>query len=303
MKSITIDIPPNIKKQIEELLWFNNTPSKFKIAINSNVTFLDIVLKQIMVQIGTDASILNTKCIVLCGPTGVGKTKFLNYLKSNYKIETINMDTMQIYNYISVGTGRTDLSNTKGSYVYGTYDPNKEFNIIDYLSDVFISIKKINSYGSIPLFEGASKSLLDIIMRIFSNVIIFGIKAVNDENIVSNITKRISKDFCYNSIKELSYHIIKGHINYDSPVLKKNWVVYNLIISSLTKKQLLNKQFIKNIDDNFINKLTKICVKYNIKLHKAQLKRLSKIKNIIWFTNDEKSIKKLEQKFIEFTKK
>ena len=302
MKSITINVSLKIKKQVEELLWINNTPKKFKFSINSNATFLDIILKQIMVEIGADASILNTKCIVLCGPTGVGKTMFLNYLKLNYNVETINMDTMQIYNYISVGTGRTNLASTKGSYLYGTYNPNKPFHILDYLSDVFISIKKINSHGSIPIFEGASKSLLNIIMRIFPNVIIFGIKAKNNENIVSNITKRISRDLCYNAIKELSYHIIKKNINYNSSVLKKNWVVYNLIISKLTKKQLLDPEFIKNINEKFIIKFTKTCVKYNIKLHKEQFKRLSKIKKIIWFKNNENSIKKLEKKLIKFIK-
>jgi tRNA A37 N6-isopentenylltransferase MiaA len=298
--NVPYDISISTKKKLEKLLWVDNIPKNIKII--EKTKNIDVVLKNIMLQIGATSDILNIKCVVLCGPTGVGKTKFLNHLKKNFNLETINMDTMQVYDYISVGTGRTNLQNTKGSYMYGIYNPNKEFHIINYLIDTFISIKNIIKNGKMPIFEGASKSLLDVIIRIFPNLIIFGIKAINNDNIVSNITKRISKEFMINAIKELSEYIIKKKINYNSPVLKKNWVVYNLIISSFSKKQLTNSNFIENISSNdCIDELTKKCVKYNIKLHKLQYKNLSKIKKIIWFSNDVKSIEKLNKKFIELT--
>ena len=47
--------------------------------------------------------------------------------------------------------------------------------------------------------------------------------------------------------------------------------------------------------------ITTMCVKANIKLHYQQLKNLLLFPNVIWFTNDEASVKILEDKYLELS--
>ena len=303
-KTLKLNVPDNVYNKVYNLLWLDRSPEKIKLTIN-NRPILDIVLTQIMLQLGADLTLLNTKCFVICGPTGVGKTKFINNLKEKYNVETINMDTMQVYSTISVGTGRTNLANTKGSHIYGTYNPNKEFHIVNYLVDVFKAVKQITENKNVPVFEGASKSILSVLMRIFPNLVIFGIKAVNDQNIVDNITKRISTEFVKDALIELSNALQNKQIKITSPVLTTNWVVYNLLITNFTSKELMSAKFKENIEmpENVkrIQSLTTKCVKANIRLHKQQIKNLLRIPNIIWFNNSVDSVKLLEKQYVKLS--
>jgi len=303
-KTLKLNVPDKVYNQVYNLLWLDRNPDNLKIVVH-NKPILDVVLRQIMLQLGADLTLLNTKCFVICGPTGVGKTKFINNLKEKYNVETINMDTMQVYSTISVGTGRTNLANTKGSHIYGTYDPNKEFHIVNYLEDVFKAVKQINANNNVPVFEGASKSILSVLMRIFPNLVIFGIKAVNEQNIVDNITKRISTEFVKDALIELSSALQNKQIKFASPVLTSNWVVYNLLITNFSSKELMSPNFKENIElpENVkrIESLTTKCVKANIRLHKQQIKNLLRMPNIIWFKNDIDSVKLLEKQYVKLS--
>ena len=169
-KKKIVSVPKEALPKISELLWLNRRPTKVNLILNDNTTVVDASLRDIMFQLGADSKLLQTQCFAICGPTAVGKTKFINALKEKYNIETINMDTMQVYSEISWGTGRTNLATTKGSHIYGVYNPNKEFHIIDYLIDVFKAVRSINAKGKTPVFEGASISLLTVLSHIFQNL-------------------------------------------------------------------------------------------------------------------------------------
>jgi hypothetical protein len=240
-KVMTLDVPNiSTQKDVYKLLWLDRNPNVSKIKLE-NIPLLNITLRNIMMMnFGASSDILDMKCFAICGPTAVGKTKFINHLKNKYNVEIVDMDTMQLYKGISVGTGRTNLADTKGSHIYGVYNPNIEFHIIDYLIDVFIAFRKIKNNGNIPIFEGASKSLLDVLMCIFPNLTVFGIKAKNKKNIIERVSLRISRDFVVNSILELSELLRNNEINYNSPVLLNNWVVYKILVSSLSKSELLD---------------------------------------------------------------
>jgi len=296
----TVSVPKEVLPQVSELLWLNRKPLKVKLVLNDDTTTLDTSLTQIMFQLGADNDLLQTRCFAICGPTAVGKTKFINALKDKYNVETINMDTMQVYGGISWGTGRTNLATTKGSHIYGVYNPNKEFHIIDYLIDVFKAVRTINANGNTPLFEGASKSLLSVISRIFPNLVIFGIRAVSDSNIIEKITKRISLELIKNAVTELAKEIQAKRIDPTSSVLRDNYMVYNLILTQFSRKELMDKTIKRRLDKDLsekVNALTINAVRENVRLHRNQLKNLLKFKQIIWFTNDDDSIKKLEKMY------
>ncbi len=49
------------------------------------------------------------KVIVICGPTGVGKTSVAIEIAGEFKSEIINADSMQIYRYMDIGTAKPTL--------------------------------------------------------------------------------------------------------------------------------------------------------------------------------------------------
>ena len=290
-------------------MWLDNRSLNFELKIETTENkSLNDILKEIMIKIGATEDILNTKCVAICGPTGVGKTKFINNIKTKFNSEVINMDTMQVYSGISIGSGRTNLANTRGSHLYGVYDPNTQFHILDYLSDVFKAIDKIKENKNKIIFEGASKSLLDVIRLIFPNLVIFGIEAINEGNISSNIKKRITPKIVKKAILELS-QLLKldsqpGGIKFDSPVLKNNPEVYNLILLKYTDEELkdinLDNKLINNINNktNKLTLLTEEIIEANINLHKKQYARLKEIDKIKWFKNDDGSVVELEKAYL-----
>ena len=297
--SIKIDLPEEIVPALSEVLWLDREPEQLHLTLNA-YSGINGSLRNLLMQLGATERMLNRSYSVICGPTGVGKTKFINHLKVKYTAEVINMDTMQVYDMISVGTGRTNLANTKGSHLYGIYNPNKQFHILDYLLDMVKELQKIDDDTPI-LFDGASKSLLDVLMRIFPNLHSFGIKAINEANITSNITKRIPDTIVKKAILELAAALKEKMITYNSDVLKNNPEVYTLIISSFSRDELNDTKLEDKLVNDYssrLHDLTLAIVARNIALHKQQFARLQTIPQIQWFTNDDASIELLEKAFV-----
>lgn len=299
LRTVDITVSEEFSGTISELLWFDNRPDHVLISIHSEPG-VNVTLRDIMIRLGATDELLNTKCFAICGPTGVGKTKFINMLKEKYQAEVINMDTMQVYDLISVGTGRTNMATTQGSHLYGVYNPNAKFHILDYLMDMFTAFQTIKENGHPILFEGASKSLLDVILRIFPNITVFGIHAMSEYNIVTNITKRITDKVIIRAILELSELLKTKKLSIDSPVIHNNPEVYSLIVHAFTEAQLKDDRLHAKLlheDSARVSQLTSDVITTNIELHKAQYRRLQSIPKIIWFSNEESSIELLERNF------
>ncbi|MGD8836775.1 MAG: isopentenyl transferase family protein, partial [Desulfobacteraceae bacterium] len=47
-----------------------------------------------------------TKVVVICGPTGVGKTGFAIGLARQFGGEIVGADSMQIYRFMDIGTAK-----------------------------------------------------------------------------------------------------------------------------------------------------------------------------------------------------
>ena len=104
-----------------------------------------------------------------------------------------------------------------------------------------------------------------------------------------------------NTVIELAKGIQAKRINPTSSVLRDNYMVYNLILTQFSKKELMDKTIEDRLNTDLsekVNTLTKNIVRENIRLHHRQLKSLLKVKGIIWFTNENASINKLEKTYL-----
>ena len=53
------------------------------------------------------------KIIIICGPTGIGKTSFAIKIAQLFNGEIVSADSMQIYKYMDIGTAKPDSDELK----------------------------------------------------------------------------------------------------------------------------------------------------------------------------------------------
>lgn len=145
---------------------------------------------------------MKSKIIVIVGPTGVGKTSLSLSLAKNYNAEIINIDAMQLYKEMNIGTAK--IMDTKG------------------IPHHLLSIRSVSEPYSVYEYQKDARKILDEFIKNNKNVIIVGgsglyVKALlydykfdveNDNNQYDNL----SNEDIYTEIKELNNEV-DIHIN------------------------------------------------------------------------------------------
>lgn len=145
---------------------------------------------------------MKSKIIVIVGPTGVGKTSLSLSLAKNYNAEIINIDAMQIYKEMNIGTAK--IMDTKG------------------IPHHLLSIRSVSEPYSVYEYQKDARKILDEFIKNNKNVIIVGgsglyVKALlydykfdveNDNNQYDNL----SNEDIYTEIKGLNNEV-DIHIN------------------------------------------------------------------------------------------
>ena len=98
------------------------------------------------------------KVFILLGPTASGKSKLSMKLSKDFPFEIINADLYSIYKGLDIGTAKPsniDLKSTK-HYLIDKIDPDKNYNVSKFCSDVSLSIRAIISNNKYPLIVGGT---------------------------------------------------------------------------------------------------------------------------------------------------
>ena len=98
--------------------------------------------------------------IVIFGPTAVGKTDFL--LNFSSVSEIINLDSLQVYKYMKIGTAAPDKEVT-GKIRHHLVDflsPDREFGAGDFVREGDILCSEISARGKVPLVSGGNAFFL-----------------------------------------------------------------------------------------------------------------------------------------------
>ena len=98
------------------------------------------------------------KVFILLGPTASGKSKLSMKLSKDFPFEIINADLYSIYKGLDIGTAKpsnVDLKSTK-HYLIDKIEPDKNYNVSKFCSDVSLSIRAIISNNKYPLIVGGT---------------------------------------------------------------------------------------------------------------------------------------------------
>ncbi len=96
--------------------------------------------------------------LVVCGPTGIGKTKLSVELAKIYNGEIINADSMQIYKGLDVGTAKVTKEEMQHipHHLLDIKDVEEDYSVYDYQIDARKKIEEIKGKGKIPIFVGGT---------------------------------------------------------------------------------------------------------------------------------------------------
>ena len=105
--------------------------------------------------------------VVLCGPTGVGKSRTAVALALRCGGEVINADSMQVYRGFDIGTDKLPPAERRGvpHHLLDIVDPETQFTAADFVREALRAAAGIRERGAIPIVAGGTglylKALLD----------------------------------------------------------------------------------------------------------------------------------------------
>ncbi len=107
-----------------------------------------------------------TKIVIICGPTGTGKTGFAIDLARRLNAEIVGADSMQIYRYLDIGTAKPTSAEQAAvpHHLIDIVDPDQDFDAAAYAGLATSIIDQIVARGRIAFVVGGTgfyiKSLL-----------------------------------------------------------------------------------------------------------------------------------------------
>ncbi len=110
---------------------------------------------------------MKKKIIVVCGPTGIGKTGFAIWLANTFDGEIVGADSMQIYRYMDIGTAKPDCYERKMAvhHMVDIIDPDEEFDAAKFADMADSSIAEIINKGRIPIVAGGTGFYIKALMH------------------------------------------------------------------------------------------------------------------------------------------
>ena len=96
--------------------------------------------------------------IIIAGPTASGKTKYAINLANQINAEIVSADSMQIYQYMNIGTAKPDLEEQQGirHHMIDIIDPSQDFSVAQYQSMALACIQDILSRGKRVIIAGGT---------------------------------------------------------------------------------------------------------------------------------------------------
>lgn len=142
------------------------------------------------------------KVIVICGPTGVGKTSVGIDLARAFGGEIISADSMQIYRYMDIGTAKPTPEELAliPHHMIDIIDPDEDFDAVQFSDRARPLITEIENRNRLPIVVGGT--------GFYIKSLLYGI--FKSESIDPKIRSRLRKDaeenggrFIYDRLKQL----------------------------------------------------------------------------------------------------
>ncbi|BDU51020.1 tRNA (adenosine(37)-N6)-dimethylallyltransferase MiaA [Haliovirga abyssi] len=112
------------------------------------------------------------KGIVICGPTGVGKTELSIKLAKKLNAVIISADSMQVYKHMNIGTAKIKKAEMQGitHYMLDIVEPDEKYSVGKYEKDVNLLLEKLEKEDKTVLLVGGTGLYIRAITDGFSDL-------------------------------------------------------------------------------------------------------------------------------------
>jgi tRNA dimethylallyltransferase len=112
--------------------------------------------------------------LVLIGPTAIGKTELSLLLAERFDCEIVSVDSMQVYNYMDIGTAKVSLEERARipHHLIDVVEPDKEYDAATFVHDALYAIEQIHLRGRVPLLTGGTGLYLRALINGLSSGIV-----------------------------------------------------------------------------------------------------------------------------------
>jgi tRNA dimethylallyltransferase len=141
------------------------------------------------------------KIVVVCGPTGVGKTRFSIDLARRFDAEIVGADSMQIYRYMDIGTAKP-TAREQASVVHhmvDIVDPGHDFDAAVYAQQAHACIDHLVSNGKLPLVVGGT--------GLYIKSLIYGLSKGADAD--STIRRRLQRELSQSGLAGIYAQLVQ----------------------------------------------------------------------------------------------
>jgi tRNA dimethylallyltransferase len=129
------------------------------------------------------------KIIVICGPTGVGKTGFAIELARQFNGEIVGADSMQIYRHMNIGTAKPTAAEQAevAHHMVDIVDPHEDFDAAEYGRLAYACVTRLIERDKLPFVVGGT--------GLYIKALIYGLaQAVpSDDKIRSQLKAELSQ--------------------------------------------------------------------------------------------------------------
>ena len=96
--------------------------------------------------------------VVICGPTGSGKTNLALSLAEKIPLEIISADSRQVYRRMDIGTAKATVEEQAivPHHMIDLIDPDQEFSVAEFVDLARSLIREISERGKIPCIVGGT---------------------------------------------------------------------------------------------------------------------------------------------------
>ena len=197
---------------------------------------------------------------VVCGPTGVGKTKLSIMLAKKYNGIVVNADSMQVYKYLDIGTAKVTESEKEGvpHLLFDIVNPDELYTVFDYQRDLRKVIEE-NKDKNIILVGGSG---------LYIKAGLYDYKFAFEEE-KQNTYDDLDNETLYKMVKELDENT-DIHVNNRKRLIRRlnqkcvsnegNKLLYDAIFIGLTTSRdklydRINKRVDEMVDDGLIDEV------------------------------------------------
>lgn len=213
--------------------------------------------------------------IVICGPTGVGKTKLSIELAKKYNAVIINSDSTQVYKGMDIATAKVTKEETEGikHYLLDICDVNEDYSIYNFQNDCRKVIsenhdKNIIIVGGSGLYQKAA--LYDYNLK-KEEVISDAFDLLSNEELYKLVKeKNPSSDIHINNKKRLLRELRRENKDQSVPKLMYDNVIFiGLTTDRENLYNIINNRVDKMVKNGLIEEARKF---YNLKIDCKSLK-------------------------------